>query len=228
MRGILAVILMASVAFAQEPDEDIARRHFERGRLQYAAGNYPAALQEFLAARKVHPVGALDYNIARCYDRLEKPSEAITNYQQYLLSEDNPPDAPEVRQRVEILKQRLQMLQQKRALQQPVESSSEGASLRIAGITVGAIGIACLVAGIATGVLAQQASDDLSRLDQSQPRVQFDPNREAEGKTDQLLEGVFLGVGAAAVATAAVLYGLGHRAKHPKSVSLREGLCVHF
>jgi tetratricopeptide (TPR) repeat protein len=227
MRGgiLAAVILLATAAFAQEPDEEIARRHFERGRLQYAAGNYAAALQEFLAARKVHPVGALDYNIARCYDRLEKPSEAITNYQQYLLSEDNPPDAAQVRQRVEILKQRLEMLRQHRPL--PPEAEG-GASLRIAGITVGAIGLACLVAGLATGVLAQQASDDLSKLDQTRPRVPFDPAKESEGKTDQLLEGVFLGVGFAAVATAAVLYGVGHRAKRPKALSLREGLCVHF
>jgi len=219
-------MLLAATALAQEPDEDIARRHFERGRREYSAGNYSAALQEFLAARKVHPVAALDYNIARCYDRMEQPAEAITNYQQYLLSEDNPPDAGEVRQRIEILKHRMQS--PPAAPVAAVAANENGPSLRVAGIAVGVVGLACLVAGIATGVLAQQASDDLSRLDKTRPRVQFDAGKENEGKTEQVLEGVFLGVGAAAVATAVVLYALGHRQRRAEGVSLREGLCVHF
>ena len=37
----------------------------------------------------------------------------------------------------------------------------------------------------------------------------FDPSKESAGERDQLLAGVFLGVGAAAIATGAVLYVLG-------------------
>jgi tetratricopeptide (TPR) repeat protein len=227
MRGLLIVLILAHAAVAEEPDEEIARRHFEQGRVRYAAGDYNGALQEFLAARKVHPAAALDYNIARCYDRLERAAEAISEYQQYLLSDATSADAAEVRARIDILKSRIHPSTAP-PLAQP-SSGEGGSSLRIAGITIGALGLACLVAGIATGVLAQQAGSDLSRLDQTRPRVEFDPGKESEGKTDQVLEGVFLGVGAAAVATAAVLYGLGHRARHPKQAFLQGGgLCVRF
>jgi tetratricopeptide (TPR) repeat protein len=223
MRGLLLILLSAHSVAAQEPDEEIARRHFEAGRVHYAGGDYRGALDEFLAARKVHPAAALDYNIARCYDRMERADEAIANYQQYLLSQ--PADAAEVHERIETLKSRMQPA----ASPAPVTTVESGSSLRIAGITVGVLGLACLVAGIATGVLAQQASNDLSRLDQTRPRVEFDPGKESEGKTDQLLEGVFLGVGAAAVATAAILYGLGHRAHRNKTLSAAPGgLCVRF
>jgi PEGA domain-containing protein len=91
--------------------------------------------------------------------------------------------------------------------------------LRVAGLAVGAIGLACLATGVATGVLAQQAGDELTRLDQMRPRVEFDPVKEDAGKTYQILEGVFLGVGAALVVTAVVLYAVGRRVEHRVSLA---------
>jgi hypothetical protein len=235
MRSIGLVVITLLLAGADTPDTEIARVHFERGKDRYAAGDYVGALKEFQAARKVHPAPALDYNIARCFDRLELQADAITAYQQYLLSEENPPDADIVRQRIEILKTRVAPARAPSPASvvlppppPPPPEGDRGHTLRIAGITVGAIGLACLVGGIATGVLAQQAGDELSRLDQTRPRVQFDPGKEDAGKTDQVLEGVFLGIGAAAVVTATVLYAVGRRAARTPLSARGGSLCVHF
>lgn len=84
-----------------------------------------------------------------------------------------------------------------------------GRTKKIAGGVVAGAGLVLVVGGIVCGVLAQQAGDKLTRLDQTMGT--FDYNQEQSGFTDQVLESVLVGVGAAAVVTGAVLYVLGHR-----------------
>ena len=50
---------------------------------------------------------ALDFNIARCLDRLEQTAEAIDHYQRYVESAPTPPDAGEVRERIKALQARI-------------------------------------------------------------------------------------------------------------------------
>jgi len=88
-----------------------------------------------------------------------------------------------------------------------------GRTLEIAGLTVGAVGLALVVAGIVTGVLANGASNDISQADAAhQP---FDPDKYATYETDLTLTGVLAGIGAAAAitGTALAVVGLG-RARH--------------
>jgi tetratricopeptide (TPR) repeat protein len=101
------------------------------------------------------------------------------------------------------------------AVAQAVPSDIAGRGKRVAGIVTAAGGLALVATGIAFGVLAKQAGDDLTRLDEE--RGVFDPAKEDAGRRDQLLAGVFIGVGAAAVVTGAVLYVLGARGGEPTS-----------
>ena len=80
---------------------------------------------------------------------------------------------------------------------------------KIAGAATAAVGVALIVGGIVMGVLAQQASDKLTSINNNMQA--FDYNAQQTGKTEQLLEGVFLGVGAAAVVAGGVVFLLGHR-----------------
>jgi tetratricopeptide (TPR) repeat protein len=89
------------------------------------------------------------------------------------------------------------------------EAGQPGRGKRLAGVVLAASGLALVGAGIAFGVLAKRDGDQLSRLDQ-QGGV-FDPSTESAGQLDQVFEGIFIGIGAAAVATGAVLYYLGAR-----------------
>jgi tetratricopeptide (TPR) repeat protein len=107
--AVIATILYAAAAQAQEipPDDEIARRHFDQGRSYYAVGRYDDALEEFEAARRVRPVAALDFNVARCLDRMERFGDAIGAYQRYVQGNPKAIDADEVRERIRVLRTRL-------------------------------------------------------------------------------------------------------------------------
>ena len=81
--------------------------------------------------------------------------------------------------------------------------------MKIAGLVVGVVGVALVGTGIAFGVLAKQAGDDLTALNNS--GGQFDRAKEDAGLLNQTLSGVMLGVGAAAVVTGVVVGVLGVR-----------------
>jgi hypothetical protein len=110
MRAALPLVLVACflagvVRANEDPDTEVARRHFNAGRTFYDSEQYEKALAEFEAARRVRPHPALDFNIARCLDRLERYQPAIEAYERYIAS--SPADLEEMKQRVVLLKQRL-------------------------------------------------------------------------------------------------------------------------
>jgi tetratricopeptide (TPR) repeat protein len=106
--GLAALLaVLGSAAAKEDPDTEIARRHYARGLTLYEAGQYREAVAEFEAARSLRPSAAFDYNIARCYDRLEQPAEAIVAYERYLAAPTTPEDAGEVRQRIAVLRRRV-------------------------------------------------------------------------------------------------------------------------
>ena len=115
MRGLFVVLFLLvgtapRVAVAQQaldPDEEAARRHFARGLTHYDAGEYQAALAEFDSVKKFRDSPALDYNIARCYDRLERYQEAVVAYERYVTQKPDASDAAETRERIATLRKRL-------------------------------------------------------------------------------------------------------------------------
>jgi tetratricopeptide (TPR) repeat protein len=109
----------------------------------------------------------------------------------------------------------------------PLEKSLPGRGMKRAGIAVAASGLVLVGTGIAFGVLAKQSGDQLTQLDQQ--RGVFDPSKESAGQRDQVIEGVCIGVGAAAVATGAILYLLGTRAGQdaPQTLTVSPALAAH-
>jgi tetratricopeptide (TPR) repeat protein len=79
----------------------------------------------------------------------------------------------------------------------------------VAGIALAGVGVAALATGIAFGVMAQQASNELSQLDRDHGT--FDPAKQSAGRTDQVVEATMLSVGAVAAAGGALLIVLGRR-----------------
>src|SRR4030095_7250105 len=77
----------------EDPDTEVARRHFEKGRAHYDRQDYRHALDEFLGAQRAKSLPGFDFNIARCHDRLEEYALAIEHYELYLTARPNAPDA---------------------------------------------------------------------------------------------------------------------------------------
>jgi hypothetical protein len=72
---------------AQAPDADTrdeARVLFNRGVEQYQAERYREALASFQEAYRLAPHPLVRVNMANCYDKLNKPLEAIFHFEQFL------------------------------------------------------------------------------------------------------------------------------------------------
>jgi hypothetical protein len=76
----------ASSVSAQGEDATVARARelFKRGVDAYDRGVYYEALQAFQEAYSLRPHPAVRVNIANCYDKLDRPAEAIQNFEQFL------------------------------------------------------------------------------------------------------------------------------------------------
>ena len=226
--GVLLVGLVSfavSVAQGQpapaaDPDTEIARRHYEKGTVFYTDGKYSDAIDEFTQARKVKPLPAFDYNIARCHDRMEHVREAIAGYERYLA--EIPPtdsDAAEVRARVEVLKRRLAD-----TLPAPTSQPAAGQAAgppeavespptrhrRYTWIAAG-IGGALLAGSLVAGLIADSHYTALKVHCAADGTCNSATAPDAgswidSGKSAQLASEVLLGVGAAAVAAGVVLF----------------------
>lgn len=89
-----------------------------------------------------------------------------------------------------------------------------GSGLRTAGIVTAAVGGAALVAGVILNVTVNSMADDLEKTNN------YSARKESDRKTYATLGWVSYGVGAACVATGAVLYVLGLRARGAGSTSV--------
>lgn len=96
----------------------------------------------------------------------------------------------------------------------PETSGSTGAGLRTVGGVTAAVGGAALLAGIMLNLKVNSMADDFSTLDG------YTDTKESDRKTYETLGWVGYGVGAACIATGAVLYVLGHRVGKQRSSSL--------
>jgi hypothetical protein len=89
-----------------------------------------------------------------------------------------------------------------------------GQGLRVAGIITAATGLAAVTAAIVCGAEAKAYSDSV------QSGTRYDPNIGETGRLFETMQWVSYGVGAALVATGAVLYGFGAASASGPSVAL--------
>ena len=214
-------------ATLDDPDIELVRRHFRVGAELYAQEKYVEAVAEFEQARAIKPLPTLDFNIARCYDRLERLDDAIAAYQRYAASTPTPGDVGEIRARIAALSERrarkASAAVEKPAAPPPVEKpatenpaapapaapSNAGRGKRIGGIVLGVIGLGALGAGIGMSVLSQSENDRLSHPTMG---TRYDTT----GLAYQNASIALYVVGGAALVTGVVLFVVGQReAKRP-------------
>jgi tetratricopeptide (TPR) repeat protein len=207
---------------------------YQRGRARSQAGHLEAALDNYQAALRRRPVPWLLVSVGRMQQKLGHLAEAMTTYRRVLNDPVAAADAEALARARSYLRQAEEEVRRGSARAAPAPASPPGRAplppgimpgiartadgppgrgRRIAGLTIGALGIGVAAAGITFGVLAQRASDALS--DTSAHGGAFDPGVYAAGRTYQIVEGVTLGVSAAALVTGAVLYALGRREGRP-------------
>jgi len=242
---LVPVLLFARVGFAESRDakERTARTACLAG--DYAQG--VRLLSELFVATKNW---TFIYNQGRCFEQNRRYDDAIARFQEYLragknLSASEEADAQKhiadckellASERAEMARAEMApiapaspppvaaapvappaVLATPAALtppNTPPSPGSAGSGLRTAGILTAAVGGAALAAGVILNYKSNSLATDLKKTDG------YTPGKESDRKTYETLGWVGYGVGAACVATGAILYILGSRSASETSVSL--------
>ena len=162
---VLGLTLLAALpARAEDPDTEIARRHFIAGAKLYNDARYEEAISHFIAARVVKSSPAFDYNIARCHDRLERVAAAIEWYERFL---EHAPDGPEqvtARERLGVLRARAVAAPPAVVVVDPAEHRAWQPRYKVAlPAALTAVGVASLVVGGALYGVSGSAYDGYSK-----------------------------------------------------------------
>jgi hypothetical protein len=104
---LVAVAPAVARAAGPDPERELARRHYDRGAALYEAGQFGDALAAFETARRFKALPPLDYNIARCHERMEEWAAAVEAYRRYLGATPPPTDGGAIRERIALLQKRV-------------------------------------------------------------------------------------------------------------------------
>lgn len=224
---LLALVVAVSAPSTALADGGVgnARLHFERGSALYRDGRYAEAAAEFEAARASSALPAIDYDVARAYDRMGRAREAIEAYGRFLAEAPADPDAADVRARVEVLRQQVATPAPAPApavalpppptpaVALPAAPASVDPPPRrhVYPWVVGGAGAALLVGSLASGLFAHARYEDLAS--RCAPDGVCDPVKVPGaqalidgGRSAGIASDVLLGAGAATVAAGLVLY----------------------
>src|SRR5438270_6292445 len=195
---------------ALPPSVDQAREHYERGLAKYNLAEFDAAIVEFKQSYELSKAPRLLFNIAQAY-RLKKDfSSALYFYNTYLRADPNPPNLDDVDAKIDEMRRALDE-QHKASMQPPpvvppvvppphVDKRPAKRTLKIAGVTLAALGVAsCAVGGGMLGLASSDAST-LHRVAQSgMPWTTADQNIYNEGSRASTAGIVLLSAGGALV-----------------------------
>lgn len=231
VRVVILLLLLAPQSVNADTRSQ-ARLHYEEGTKAFDLGLYDQAINEYMAAYQLRNDPVLLYNLGQAHRLAGHLRDALRFYRVYLQRLPEADNRVEVERKIAELKIAVEKLElppdntlgpkvrpPENEPGEPVPSTPPapapktppppGRDLRIGGLATGAAGLGLVAVGIAFGVLAQQASNNLSST--SHMGGFYDPAQYTRGKNDQIVEGVTLAIGAAAVGTGVVLYVLGRR-----------------
>ncbi|MCU1281034.1 MAG: hypothetical protein JWM53_4580 [bacterium] len=231
MRSILALLLLlgsARVALAQDDKTERARIHLKAAIAYYDEARYEDAAREMEAAYQLKPLPDLQYNLAQCYERLGRYTDAATAYETYLRASTSAPDRKLVETRIANLRERAASTAA--GSQAPPPPSGKvvfktivvyktappppGRGVRIAAYGLGVLALGALASGISFAVLAKDNADIVTKGGSTTSTPTFDGTvRDAQksGQADVIVAGVSFGVAALCAGGAIGLYLLGNK-----------------
>lgn len=132
MRRILAALAAATLLAGPARGDDAAeaKARFKKGAELYRAGKYRAAIDEFEAAYRLKPAGAIHFNVAQCRERLAEWPGALRAYEDYLREVPDAKDRAAVRASMSRIEGRLAAAGVQELL---VYTDPPGAELRLDG-----------------------------------------------------------------------------------------------
>ena len=104
--AILALVLAAATAHAEDLSMKAAKRHFDRGEKLFALGKFDDALDEYQKAFDAKPMPDFLFNIGQCYRNLGDYQQAIFSFKKYLKLEPDAPDKEKVEKLIDELEEK--------------------------------------------------------------------------------------------------------------------------
>jgi tetratricopeptide (TPR) repeat protein len=230
---ILLVLLCWRSAWAQLSDEqktDRARIHLKAAIAYYDDGRNEHAAREMNAAYELRPLPDLQYNLAQCYERLNRLADAAQAYETYLKGKPNAADRKNVQARIDNLRERTRAEAAGQVAPSPAPTAEKvvfktivvyrekapppGRAARWAAYGLGVLALAGVATGIAYAVLAKQAADTVTNGgDLVTTPVFGDKARDAQdsGHTYPIISGVSFGIAGAAAIGSVALYLAGNK-----------------
>jgi tetratricopeptide (TPR) repeat protein len=217
---------------AADESSRAAMEHFRRGTRAYDLGHFTEAAAEYERAYEAKENPALLYNLGQAYRGAGEHQKALNAYRAYLRNATDPPNRDEVVRFIEALKHSIEVEKATKekppvgtlpATPPPVVTPpvvvapppppprppepdlhelALGRKLRIAGLAVGAFGVAAVGTGAAFAGLTAHVNQQLNNP--GGPMPTYDKSLEQKGRTYHALETAFFVVGGAAVATGVV------------------------
>lgn len=228
MLGALLMLLVSARPALADSSTAKAKQLFEDGVTSYNLGHYEEALTAFDIAYRLKQDAAFLFNIAQCQRNLRRYEDAQRTYRAYL--RETPDLSAGTKAQIQQIMNELERAQADERAKQPptgtVAPKTEppaaapqpaaavhaiekrpGSDLRVAGIAVGAVGLAAIIAGGVLYAVAKSANDSLnSPVDGFYSRP-----AEERRNTFQTLDVIGFAVGGAAVAAGVTMYVLGRR-----------------
>jgi hypothetical protein len=222
---VCVILLAARVARAQDEKTERARIHLKAAIAYYDDGRYEDASREMLAAYALKPLPDLQYNLAQCYERLNKLDDAATAYEEYLRGVGSAVDRRNVEARIANLRERAKAaaagappppppVEKEKVVFKTIVVYREappppGRAARWAAYGLGVLALGALASGIAFSVLAQQAADKVSSGGNVKQPPDFGGtirDTQDNGQNYPIIAGVSFGVGALSAVGAIALY----------------------
>ncbi|HEY2748737.1 MAG TPA: tetratricopeptide repeat protein [Polyangia bacterium] len=219
----------ARVALAQDEKTERARIHLKAAIAYYDEARYEDAAREMEAAYQLKPLPDLQYNLAQCYERLGRYTDAATAYETYLKSNAAASDRKLVETRIANLRERAAATAAG-SQAAPLPATGEkvvfktivvykeappppGRGVRIAAYGLGVIALGAAASGIAFAVLATQDANTVTHSGSITNPVDFGAQSATQksGQIDVIVEGVSFGVAALCAGGAIGLYLLGNK-----------------
>lgn len=214
----------------EDPNFQRAVEAYRRGTELYNAAKFDEALEAFQEAATLYASPDFQFNIAKCYERLNKYEEAIRSYELYLRTAEDTGDSAVVEASIADLKRRIE--ERDAAAENEPEPEPEptgptkppGRTLVLTGGVLLGVGAAvALVGGLAFGIPVSSKNATLGEvLDDNPDGLTFaEADKIADAaRSSQTIELVMIGVGGALVLTGAVLLGVG-MSKNKKAKTAR-------
>jgi hypothetical protein len=209
----VAIAALEIVAIADTTPEGL----YTEGQAAYDRGDYPAAIARWRAAYRLSGEPGLLFDVAQALRLSGDCASALTIYRRFL-ARDLDPTSDQHKIAADFEHELATKCGAPIAKQQPVSPSTKFSqrpnyrSLRIAGATTGGAGVAAVATGLLFGHQAQTIGTEVTRACATSCNWATWKAKDAAGRRDTAIGYGLDAVGAAAIATGAALYYLGHRA----------------